>query len=359
VAAVVLVAAALLVQASAWPARAPLLAPTELSSVVTRVNRPAWAAFPRPLVRPRDVEELEDLAAAHFAHGRLSAAERAARAALELGTAPRARLVLGEIELRRAGGADSAAHLERARAELELARRDPALAPRAHELLAELELAAGRLEGARLYLLAALSAAPERADLRARLGRLYLERGEAREARRELERATELAPELADAWSALCRLAFQEEKLDEAAERAARALALEVDSIEANAVLGRVLEMRGERAAAERHYRRALSIAPDRPDALQIDASHALGALLAADGREEEALRLFERVVALRADPPHVRAHLASARLHLARGDLGAARARVAAVLRSNPSQPDALALRARIEAAASEGTPR
>ncbi len=304
--------------------------------------------------RPGDPAPHATLARWYARRGQLSAAQAAAEQALA--REPRNAAVLqqlGEIELRRAGIPGQEARVASAREIFERCLRHPGAPPEAYERLAELFALQGEPEQARATLQRLLSEDPERATAQVRFARLLLERQELEGAETALARAAELDPDAPEAWSGLGIVAFQRGHLEEARRHFERALALEPDWIEANALLGRIHETEQRLAPAERHYRRALSIAPDRPDALQVDTLYALGALLAGAGRGHEALPFLERVVVLRADPPHVRAHLASAELRLARGDRALAERLVAAVLAFNPEHPEARALRERLESEA------
>jgi tetratricopeptide (TPR) repeat protein len=165
-------------------------------------------------------------------------------------------------------------------------------------------------------------------------------------ARTAFEHALRLDPRAAEAWCGLGLVRSQEG--DPGAARACleRARELEPDHPETNAVLGQLAEDRGEREEAATFYRRALSVSPDN-----VEALFGLGAWL-EERAPEEALRYVDRCVALRPPPrPHVRASLESARLHLARGETELARRLLAAVLDFNPAQPEALELRAALDA--------
>lgn len=314
----------------------------------------AWSSEPRlqasaAAARPDDLRAWLALGDWNLAHGRIGAAQVALEQALARHPDDASALALrGEIELRQAGVPGREARLDAARAFLERGR--------AHARVAELAQLAGDARTARAELEAALAESPLQAGLHGRLGRTLLELDEPAAARAAFERARELDPRSSEPWSGLGRLHFGRGEAELAARAFERALELEPDLVEANALLGHLLEARGERAAAEQHYRRALSIAPDRPDGLYVDTLYALGALLAASERADEALRCMERVVALRADPPHVRAHLESARLLLARGETALARARLEAVLRFNPAHAEA---RAQLERLVQDGPGR
>ncbi|HEX6882085.1 MAG TPA: tetratricopeptide repeat protein [Planctomycetota bacterium] len=308
-----------------------------------------FACTPAQNEEPHDNHALATLGQWHLAHGRLSEAERVLRRALapdDARLAAQARMHLGEIELRRGLLPGQGEHLAAARESLETSVRSGLAPARAHALLGEVHQRMGDLEAARSALERAVTLDPHDAEAFTRLGMVRRDLGALAEARAAFERAVALDPRSAEAWCGLGLLLGQMEQAAEAEAALRRALALEPDQPESNAALGRFQELRGERAAAEASYRRAVGVNPD-----YVDGLHGLGALLAEGEQRDEALRLLDRVVALRPPPrPHVRAYLASARLRIARGEDEVPRRLLAAVLAFNPAQGEARALLAELE---------
>jgi adenylate cyclase len=96
-------------------------------------------------------------------------------------------------------------------------------------------------------------------------------------------------------WQAFYRYIPPRQAYAEARAAAEHALALDPRLIEAHTVLGYVAErLDRDRAAADEHYRRALAVNRDNPDATYFRAL-----LLSRSGRHEEALTLARRAVQL------------------------------------------------------------
>lgn len=291
-----------------------------------------------------------ELAAARLelAAGRLTAAERDARRALERAPEePRALLLLGELELRRALIPGQEEHLLEARRWLTRARAGSPRLARVLECLGEVHQRGRDEAGARTLHEEALALEPHRPRALELLGKAALTLGDVPAARTAFARLTAAWPRNVEGWAGSGHAALAAR--DGAAARTAfeRALTLEPDHPEANAGLAQVLELDGERAAALVHYRRALAVNPDLAEALYA------AALLVEASAPEQALAWLERLVAQQPAPrPHVRAHQASARLLLARGELELARARLEAILAFNPEQAEARALLAELERA-------
>lgn len=114
-----------------------------------------------------------------------------------------------------------------------------------------------------------------------------------------------------------------------------------------------VLVWRGAWEVAEAYLAEsAAALADVRPPGA-VDASARLGELRRRQGRSEEALRLFERA------PDHPLSILGTGELHLARGELRAARDRAEEYLRdaaSRPATPRAAGLELLVRAAALDG---
>ncbi len=287
----------------------------------------------------------------HLLHGRLSQAERAYQRALELQPrSARVLLHLGELELRRALIPGQEAHLGRAAQHLEECLAAFPDWSSANELLGEVYQRAQQDERALARLEAAAARTPSGRAL-TRLGMLRRRLSDQDGARAAFTRATELDPRASDAWCGLGLVQLQADEPDAALRSLERALALEPEHVEARATLARMQELGGERAAAERNLRRALGVNPSF-----VDGLYALGMLLSSTARADEALRYLDHACELPRGQPHVRAHLESARLRMARGEVAVPRERLRAVLDFNPEQAEALGLLARLGA---DGTER
>ncbi|RMF96745.1 MAG: type IV pilus biogenesis/stability protein PilW [Gammaproteobacteria bacterium] len=147
----------------------------------------------------------------------------------------------------------------------------------------------------------------EAARLNYELGYRYFLQGDLPEAQAKLEKAIDQNPKLAEAHTALAM----------------------------------VYERLGDREAAERQYRRSVSLSPKNPDAIEALAVY----LCRSGGREQEALREFDRAIAI---PLSVHftdkaALLANAGVCAKRVDLAKAEEYLRLALRSNPGYAEAL----------------
>lgn len=288
----------------------------------------------------------------HLLHGRLGPAQREHERALELARRQRggkgdarAWLHLGELELRRALIPGQEHHLGQAAQILEECLADFPGWTRANEVLGEV-YQRGEEDERALRCFEAAAEYSTSARTHTRLGLLRRKLSDPEGARAAYTRATELDPRSADAWCGLGIVRCQQDELDGARLALERALALEPEHVEARATLARLQDLRGEHAQAEHNLRRALGVNPDH-----VDGLYALGMLLSASARGDEALRYLDRVCEQPRNPPHVRAHLESARLRMARGEHEVPRQRLRAVLAFNPEQAEAHALLARLPA--------
>jgi Tfp pilus assembly protein PilF len=324
----------------------------------TAARLPDWRSEPalqasalalRPEPRAHDA-----LGRWHLLHGRLSQAQRAHERALELWPQDaRARLYLGALELRRALIPGQEAHLARAREQLETGLAAVPDWGRANELLGEVYQRAEEDERAQARLEAAAARAPS-GQVLTRLGMVRRRRLDQDGARAAFTRATEVEPGSSDAWCGLGLVQLQADEPDAARVSLERALALEPDQVEARTTLARLQELGGEHAEAERNLRRALGVNPSN-----VDALYALGTMLSGADRADEALRYLDHACELPRSQPHVRAHLESARLRMARGEVEVPRARLRAVLAFNPEQAEARALLERLGASGAGGSGR
>jgi len=278
--------------------------------------------------------------------GRLSEVERAlaglaARAPEEGEVA----LLQGELALRRALLPGQEAHLRVAQSALERARTLSPEVTRVLECLGEVHQRARDEAGALRLHEEALAREPWRPRARALAGKACLALGDVDGAAGHFAHLTRAWPRDVEGWTGLGHARLGQRDADGARAAFERAVELEPDHPEANSGLAQVLELAGERAAALAHHRRALAVNPELADSLYG------GALLLESSAPERALLWLEHLVARQGAPrPHVRAHLAAARLWLARGEPATARARLATVLAFNPEQAEARALLAELE---------
>jgi len=286
------------------------------------------------------------LARLALARGRLSEADRsvASLSARAPGAAAVAQLG-GELELRRALVPGQEQHLLAARTALERARAlEPAQA-RTLECLGEVHQRARDEEGALRLHEMALAREPWRPRARELAGKACLALGDWTGAAGHFARLTEAWPRSVEGWSGLGHAALAQRTVPDARRAFERALALEPEHPEANAGLAQVLELSGEREAALRHHRRALAVNPELADSLYA------GAQLLEAQEPARALLWLEHLVARQGAPrPHVRAHIAAARLWKAQGARDTARQRLVTVLEFNPEQAEARALLEELE---------
>src|SRR5262245_2086091 len=350
---------------AASPARLPKVAAGLLLVLAwaarSSLRLSAWRSEPElqeAALSVRDEPSAHDaLGQWHRLHGRLGAAQREHERALALARSERGGrgsalplLHLGELELRRALIPGQEEHLRRAAPLLEECLAAHLGWPRANEVLGEVCQRAGEDERARACLEDASADSPS-AHVYVLLGRVRGKLLDAPGSRAAFQLATELDPGSAEAWSWLGLVQLQAEELDASTESLRRALDIEPELADARVTLARIQLARGERAEAEHDLRRALGVNPD-----SVDGLYELGMLLSAAGRAGEALRYLDHLCEQPRRPPHVRAHLESARLRMARGEVEVPRRRLRAVLEFNPEQAEALALLARLPA---DGTDR
>ncbi|GIX06058.1 MAG: hypothetical protein KatS3mg115_0461 [Candidatus Poribacteria bacterium] len=213
----------------------------------------------------------------------------------------------------------------------------------AHELYAQLEMAAGRLEAAVGHYETALSLAPERTDLRWTLGELYFALNRTGAAQAVLQQAAQEDPQTARRYAEAAANAYQKQDYSTAASEFQKHLLIFPEDHESRYFLARAWEAMGRTEAAIAELETLRRQAPETQDALERLARlyHRQGqpetALAVLDelivrrpehvgghwtraeilrelGREGEAIEAYRRVVAL--DPEHVDAHAALARLY-------------------------------------------
>jgi tetratricopeptide (TPR) repeat protein len=204
--------------------------------------------------------------------------------------------------------------------------------------LSEFEL--GEFQNAESHLHEALQRLPNNLSSATVLAVLYLTRRDYQSAEEVLKKAQAAAPQSAEAAIALAQFYVLRGRLTEA--EAEFQNAVKISSSDPNALLGlATVERRlGRKDKAEQTYRRLAGM-PDR----QYQHLHA--AYLFAEGRREEAVREFEKLAEKSPRDRDRRKQLVAAYLILGRID--AAQGVLAAALKANPHDADALFQRSQI----------
>ena len=117
-------------------------------------------------------------------------------------------------------------------------------------------------------------------------GTLWMRTGQSAKAVADFNRALALEPRDAEVLGRRCVVLMRLKQLDEALADCGLAAELAPDELDSHISLGMVQALRGATADAERHYRRALEIAPDA-----AFARYQYGVLLRGLGRMDEARR--------------------------------------------------------------------
>jgi TolB-like protein/tetratricopeptide (TPR) repeat protein len=137
----------------------------------------------------------------------------------------------------------------------------------------------------------ALAINPNRPGVHSGYARMLLAMGRGDEALMQTRRALELSPLDHDAIADLGRHHLAVRKYADARESFDRALAADSTRAETHRLLGLLAEVLGDYELAESHYRAALAVAPDDPEALA-----SLGRIHALDGRPDEARAVLARL---------------------------------------------------------------
>jgi len=192
----------------------------------------------------------------------------------------------------------------------------------------------GRYDEALACFERALERRPDYAPSHYNTGLVLFERGELAAGEAALQRAVQFDPSYArGALVDLARGCLRAGRLDDALRNAEAAVRAAPSGAEAWATLGLVQRRRGDAAAAEAAYRRALAIRPS-----YIDVHNNLGFLLAQTGRPSGAREHYEAVLEL--DPSYVRAWVNLADLIASDASVGSADEAVRAAERARKLAP-------------------
>ena len=200
----------------------------------------------------------------------------------------------------------------------------------------------GEFQAALPALLSAQEIDPDNPETHYNLGWLYLQTRNVQDAAASLRRAIELAPDHVQALHDLGILHAQAGEWDQASSSLRKALEVRPEFPEAHYSLGLVHAQRGAYEQAESSLQAALQIRADYAEALTD-----LGGVYIETRRFREALPLLARARQLKPQLPQP--YLNAVRAHLALGEKENALASLDALLKIQPNNPTALALRDRL----------
>ncbi len=287
-------------------------------------------------VHPKHAAILDRLGSSYAEQGRWQDALEAHQQAVELGLpgiAARVHLATALAELGRLSEARAAATeaLSQAPEDTDALRVWGAVASRQ-----------GKFKDALPALLSARELDPDNPEVYYNLGWLYLQTGRREDAAASLRRAVELKPGHAKALHDLGILHAQAGAWDQAANSLGKAIEANPEFPEAHYSLGLIYAQQGDFKHAEESLQTALRLRPDYAEALTD-----LGGVYIQTRRFRQALPLLAR--AQRANPNLGQSYLNAAKAHLALGDKQSALVSLEALLKVQPDDPTALALRKRL----------
>ena len=287
-------------------------------------------------VHPKHAAILDRLGSLYAEQGRWQDALEAHQHAVELGLpgiAAQVHLATALAELGRLSEARAAATeaLSRAPEDTDALRVWGAVASRQ-----------GKFKDALPALLSSRELDPDNPEVYHNLGWLYLQTGRREDAAASLRRAIELEPGHAKALHDLGILYAQAGSWDQASNSLRKAIEANPAFPEAHYSLGLIYARQGDFKRAEESLRTALRLRPDYAEALTD-----LGGVYIQTRRFREALPLLAR--AQKAKPSLGQSYLNAAKAHLALGDKQSALVSLEALLKVQPDDPTALALRKRL----------
>jgi tetratricopeptide (TPR) repeat protein len=286
---------------------------------------------------PKDPEAAYERGLAYLAEGNLNRAVASLRRATELD--PKhlgARIKMAELMAR---SGDKSVVKQGEKRMRELLESTPGNSDALNVLaLSEIEL--GELQDAELHLQEALRRLPNNSVSISELALLYVTRQDYQNAEQVLKNAQTAAPQSVDAAVAPAHLYVLQGRLAEAQTAFQNALKISPSDPSALLGVGAVQRRLGEKAAAEQTYR-DLARLPDR----RYEPLHAV--YLFTEGRREEALREFEDLARKSPRDRDSRNRLVAA--YLLTGRTAAAESVLAAALKADPNDADALFQRSQI----------
>jgi len=175
----------------------------------------------------------------------------------------------------------------------------------AHLSLAGVLLGKGHDVRAERHLDRALELQPDYAEALDGKGRVLFHRGEVPAAEMAFRQAVAAKPSYAESWNHLGFVIERQGRLDEAAAACRKAISLDGELAEAHNNLGIILAQQQDLREAIGALSQAVALSPD-----YLDAWVNLGRVLQELGQEDEARRVWRRVLQLDPAHPEARSHL-------------------------------------------------
>jgi tetratricopeptide (TPR) repeat protein len=212
-------------------------------------------------------------------------------------------------------------------------------------LMASLLRAGGDTPAAVALLKSTLERAPESIDLRRVLATMLIETGDLKGAEAQLVAAVKTRPEDLPLRYELANFYSRNHNLDAAQQTLEAAVAQSPKNDDAKLVLANFLAANRSREAGEKKLRAMIAAEPDN-----LDLRLGLAGLLEHNRADPEAIKAYEEIIARDTTSP--KALTARNRLvsyYATHGDLARAESLIAEIIKLNPRDTDALAMRARI----------
>jgi len=210
------------------------------------------------------------------------------------------------------------------------------------QILAELDLEAGRKEEALTEMQEAARAAPDDAATHVGLGRVYFAEAEEDKAAAEYQKALQLNPKEGEAYLALGQMRFFEKRFAQAAENFGHAIEVSPNLGAAYAGMAQIFMQQGRSAEARKMLEKVVALDPE-----DWQSQYQLAVLMNSTGEVGAATELLEKVT--RAHPDYLPAQEQLVMGLVRRGDLGRASAKADALIAGEPQAAEGHRLRALI----------
>ena len=208
------------------------------------------------------------------------------------------------------------------------------------QILAELDLEAGRKEEALAEMQEVARAAPDDAATHVALGRVYFAEAEEDKAAAEYQRALQLNPKEGQAYLALGQMRFFERRYAQAAENFQHAIEVSPNLGPAYASMAQIYMQQGHSAEARKMLEKVVALDPE-----DWQSQYQLAVLMNSAGEVGAATELLEKVTQLHPDYLPAQEQLAMGLVR--RGDLRRATAKAEALIAEQPQAAEGHRLRA------------